>query len=102
MAAAQNRPADDWHLVCNRLFLAYVRDRLGRNPRAWGDFPPYGESPLRYAQCGSTRIAVRYKNQCALDLTELPELPTGRYVREYFARCMAQAETDIAAALARP
>lgn len=96
-----NPDRDHWHVLANRLFLQYIRERLGANPRAWGPVPsyPYG---LRHdtVQAHCTRIAVTHKNRFADFLAELEQLPDTSDIRDRWTSAMQCAERDIAAYLA--
>ena len=104
--ASTNRDFDQWDRFANLLFLAYVRDRLGKAPRAWGTPPDYMALKLNHSsiwhtqQAESTRLAVARKNQFRDAMAAMPEVPSKADIRDLWDNAMRLAESDISAHLA--
>jgi hypothetical protein len=114
MPESKNRTAEEWAVFANQLFLAYVRERLGSTPTAWGAWgttrtvkepPPipsrHGAGKLEdFPQAHATSIALGYKNLFAVQMADFPSMPRGADIRDLWTTAMQRAESDIAAYLA--
>jgi hypothetical protein len=101
MPEAKNASADSWHRLANRLLLDYVRERLGKNPTAWGRYAPYQVTPNSSPQSESTRLVVAAKNAWADGMAALEEMPASEIIRDQWRATIQRAEAEISHYLAR-
>jgi hypothetical protein len=88
--SAKNINAEQWWVLSNEVFMAYVRRRLAHSPRCWG--PPGSRE-----QEVCIRLAVAAKNAWAREMALSELRPEPSFAREAFANAMALAQRQILA-----